>query len=467
MSHQLTAPHPRFAVVGHPNKGKSSIVASLAQDDTVQISDTPGTTTKSRSFPLKVDGNIIYELFDTPGFQRARSVLAWLKKHDVPAHKRTEAVGAFLETHREDERFADEVELLTPIMEGAGIIYVVDASKPYGEEYEPQMEILRWTGQPSMALINRIGEHDYSQEWRRALEQYFRTVRTYNPMQTDPAQQLLLLESIAQLDEAWREPVKHSIALFEKRRDQKLEQSAKTIAYLVQSSLRYVEQLRFSGEDASDAQRQKILQNYQEHLRKLEQKSQKFIEQLWDHQHLQKEQERLLFEEMDLFSKESASVFGLTRQEMIITAVTGGAITGAGVDLLFAGHTLLLGGAIGAIAGGVGAYFGFDELSDIKVLGRTLGKRYLEIGPMKNRNFPYILLGRSLYHLHKVAARSHAKRGSVALVMDTSFKEQWLDDESRKSLEKIHKKFRSEGEIAIEEIERYEVLIKTILKQLI
>ena len=467
MSHQLTAPHPKFAVVGHPNKGKSSIVASLAQDDSVQISDTPGTTTKSRSFPLKVDGTIVYELFDTPGFQRARQVLAWLEKHDIPAHKRAEAVEAFINTHREDERFADEVELLTPIMEGAGIIYVVDGSKPYGEEYEAEMEILRWTGQPSMALINHIGEHDYTGEWRKALEQYFRTVRTYDPMETDPAQQLLLLESIAQLDESWREPVKHSIALFEKRRDQKLEQSAKTIAYLVQGSLRYVEQLTFSGEDANDAEKEKILQNYQEHLRKLEQKSQKFIEQIWNHQQLQKEQEEVPFEGMDLFSKESASVFGLTRQEMIITGVTGGAVTGAGIDLLFAGHTLLLGGAIGAVVGGVGAYFGFDELSDIKVLGRTLGKRYLEMGPMENRNFPYILLGRSLYHLHKVATRSHAKRGSVTLSMDRSFKEQWLDDESRKSLEKIHKKFRSEKEVDSKAVREYETLVLEGLKKVI
>jgi small GTP-binding protein len=75
--------HPKFAVVGHPNKGKSSIVSSLALDDSVQISDTPGTTTKKRSFPLTVDGKIIYELFDTPGFQRARKVLAWLEAHNV------------------------------------------------------------------------------------------------------------------------------------------------------------------------------------------------------------------------------------------------------------------------------------------------------------------------------------------------------------------------------------------------
>ena len=163
--------HPKFAVVGHPNKGKSSIVSALSMDDSVQISDTPGTTTKKRSFPLKVDGKTLYELFDTPGFQRARRVLAWLEQHDVSADKKYEVVQMFINEHKDDPKFNDEIELLEPIMNGAGIIYVVDGSKPYGEEYEAEMEILRWTGQPSMALINHIDESDYSEEWKRALGQ--------------------------------------------------------------------------------------------------------------------------------------------------------------------------------------------------------------------------------------------------------------------------------------------------------
>jgi predicted GTPase len=43
--------YPKFAVVGHPNKGKSSIVSSLAMDDSIAISDRPGTTIKNRNFP--------------------------------------------------------------------------------------------------------------------------------------------------------------------------------------------------------------------------------------------------------------------------------------------------------------------------------------------------------------------------------------------------------------------------------
>ncbi len=466
MPKQLSS-YPKFAVVGHPNKGKSSIVSALAQDDTVQISDSPGTTTKSRSFPLRVDGEIVYALFDTPGFQRARKVLAWLQAQEIPAHQRAEAVKTFIRMHREDTAFNDEIELLTPIMEGAGILYVVDGSKPFGEEYEAEMEILRWTGQPSMALINHIGEQDYSHEWRRALEQYFRIVRVYDPMETDPQQMMELLEAMAQLDEDWRGPLKRSIMLFETQRVQKLEQSAKTIAYLIQSALGYVAQLKIQGEDASDQDRVRMEAQYQKHLRGLEQKSQQFIEKLWSHQSVEKEQALLDFETIDLFSKESASLFGLSKQEMMVMGATGGALTGAGIDLLFAGHTLLLGGAIGAVVGGVGAYFGFDELSEIKLLGRSIGSRYLEMGPMQNRNFPYILLGRSLYHLKLISARSHAIRGTVTLQMDEHFKAQWLDDESKKVLEKLHKVFRSEKETTQEEIKAYETEVVKLVQKIL
>jgi len=459
--------HPKFAVVGHPNKGKSSIVSALALDDSVQISDTPGTTSKKRSFPLKVDGKTLYELIDTPGFQRSRRVLAWLEQHDVSADKKHEIVSAFINEHREDARFNDEIELLEPIMDGAGIIYVVDGSKPYGEEYEAEMEVLRWTGQPSMALINHIDDADYSEEWKRALGQYFKMVRTFNPMQTNIEQHISILESMAQLREEWIAPVKASIKLFERYQDQKLDHSSQMITKLITDSLSYVEKLTLSDDEVSDIQKEQIEINYKEKLRHLEMDVQKKIETVWDHAHLKKEQSTLTFEDLDLFSQEAASVFGLTKKELMITGVTSGAVTGAGIDLIFAGHTLLLGGAIGGIVGAVGAYYGFDELADVKVLGQTLGKRTLHMGPMKNRNFPYILLGRALFHTSKTANRSHASRNVADFQMDSTFREKWLDDSLRKSLEGYHKKFRSENALQSDVLEQYVQLIKTILIKLL
>lgn len=58
---------PVFAVVGRPNKGKSSIVATLARDDSVFIDARAGSTRDAREFPMRVDEEILYVLVDTPG----------------------------------------------------------------------------------------------------------------------------------------------------------------------------------------------------------------------------------------------------------------------------------------------------------------------------------------------------------------------------------------------------------------
>lgn len=463
----MSISHPKFAVVGHPNKGKSSIVSSLALDDSVEISDTPGTTVRKCSFPLMVDGRILYELYDTPGFQRARHVLEWLKQHHVSADKKQEVVQVFIDEHRKDERFRDEVELLEPIMQGAGIIYVVDGSKPYGQEYEAEMEILRRTGQPSMALINLIEKDDYVQEWKRALEQYFKMVRVFNPMSATFKKHLQLLESMAQLKEEWIAPMKISIRYFERYHEQMLQQTAQTITQLIFASLSHVEQLELEDKEAGSAEEKKLEEMYKKTLRGFEYESQKNIETIWHHGHLQKEEKGLMFEHMDLFSKQSASIFGLTQKELIVTAATGGAITGAGVDLLFAGHTLLLGGAIGAVIGGASAYFGFEKLAKIDVLGQKLGQKYLQMGPMENQNFPFILLGRALYHAQSVASMSHARRERLKLEMNEAFKNQWLDENVRKSLYRYHKKFQSKAQTDTKDLEAYEKLILEILRKCI
>ena len=107
---------PRFAIVGHPNKGKSSIVATLAEDEAIAISPHPGTTTQARAYPMRLDGEVLYELVDTPGFQRARETLAWLEAHDRGAGERAAVVAEFVQAHANDPRFHDERELPTPII---------------------------------------------------------------------------------------------------------------------------------------------------------------------------------------------------------------------------------------------------------------------------------------------------------------------------------------------------------------
>ena len=109
---------PVFAVVGHPNEGKSSIVSTLSEDDTVRVAPEPGTTRVCRAYPILIDGVEIIRFVDTPGFQSPRSTLAWFKAYNG---EDSLLVDAFLDTHGKNPEFFDECELLSPIDSGAGI----------------------------------------------------------------------------------------------------------------------------------------------------------------------------------------------------------------------------------------------------------------------------------------------------------------------------------------------------------
>ena len=72
---------PEFAIVGHPNEGKSSVVSTLAEDDSVRISPTPGETIQCQTFPVIIDGREIIRFVDTPGFQNPKQTLLWMKNY--------------------------------------------------------------------------------------------------------------------------------------------------------------------------------------------------------------------------------------------------------------------------------------------------------------------------------------------------------------------------------------------------
>ena len=463
----MSLEYPRFAVVGHPNKGKSSIVSTLAHDESVQISNVPGTTTKQRAFPLRIDGKVLYELYDTPGFQRARATLAWLKAEDISAHHRPDRIKKFIYEHRDEPRFHDEVELLEPIMHGAGIIYVVDGSKPYGAEYEAEMEILRWTGQPSMALINLIDSSNYVDEWKMALGQYFRLVRLFNPMEANFAQHIALLESMAQLKEEWTYGVKESINIFSKYQAQKIDDSATLIAKLTADALSYVASISISNDEVTDDEQSQVVENYKSKIRSIETTLHKKIAKIWKHGSLDSTIDIALFAEMDLFSKESESLFGLSKRDMFIASVTSGALAGSGVDLMLGGSSFMLGSAIGAIAGGTSAIFGYNEISDMKILGQKLGSKRAEVGPMQNRNFPYILLRRSIYYTQEIANRPHANRADIEIESLEIANKISLNDDEKRELERIYKVFKKGKTLKSRAMERYTAIIHQILSRYI
>ena len=336
---------------------------------------------------------------------------------------------------------------------------MVDASKPYGAEYEVEMEILRWCGQPSMAILNLIGDEDYREDWTRALGQYFRLVRTYNPMTASHNEHIELLESMAQLKEAWTTPIKKAIGVLDELYDEKVDKSLDAVVDYMVEVLSFVHKKKIKEEEASDDEKEEAKLDYRKKILQLEKLERKALEKTWNHADIEKNEASLELDRVGLFSKESASIFGLTQKELVLTSAATGATAGAAIDLIAVGHTLLLGALVGGVVGGVGAMFGFDNLYEVKVLGQTIGKRELSIGPMQNLNFPYVLLGRSLYHASMIAKRSHALRENLELE-NASFTQEMMEGANRKALEKLHLKLRKGDELEEEVLKEYKQLIK-------
>jgi Domain of unknown function (DUF3482)/50S ribosome-binding GTPase len=444
---------PTFAVVGRPNKGKSSIVATLARDDSVHIDARAGSTRRSRTFPMVVDGETLYALVDTPGIQRARAVLDWLEAHCADASGRPRTVRAFLEAHRDDPRFRDECELLTPIVEGAGIIYVVDGSCPFGADYEAEMEILRWTGRPSLALINPIDNDEYAREWSAGLGQFFRTVRLFDAHRAEHAKQLELLELFGHLDPDWQDALKRAVAVLQAEREAQHHTTSLLLTDLILESLTFkVSQRLLEGMPTAPVQ-QFLAASYRQQLVEKERRCRRQVEEVYHYHNLQRSEEGLALEDSDLFNVENWYLWGLSKRSLALVGGSAGALIGGGAGLvvdgvtggLLGGMATLASGAVGAVSGGVGAWRYADEIARIQVKGIPTGGKLLTYGPSRNINFPFVLLGRSLLHHRLLCHRTHADRS--ALTLDDALLEQ-LKESDRRTLARLFADVRAGRRVA-------------------
>ncbi len=439
---------PRFAIVGHPNKGKSSIVATLAEDDAVAISPHPGTTTQARAYPMRLDGEVLYELIDTPGFQRARETLAWLKAHDRGAGERAAVVAEFVQAHENDPRFHDERQLLTPIVEGAGILYVVDGSKPYGRQYEAEMDVLRWTGRPRMALINLISSGDHVAEWRAALGQYFSIVRVFDAVRADFGKRIELLRAFGAIDERWADPLNRAAAALAAERERRKRRVASEIADLVAAALTATATVPLRSPDDQGEARASARAKLGDEVRRREQAARRSVQEIFRHPGLDARESEAAYLAEDVFSAQSFSVFGLSTGQLALTGAASGAVVGSVVDVALGGASLLLGAGIGAALGAFGTLAGAGKIAKVEVLGLPLGGYQLIVGPITDPNLPWVLLGRALLHARLVAERNHARRGELVVdaqadghLADT------IDAAQRRELDVLFRRLRSAGTV--------------------
>lgn len=401
---------PEFAIIGHPNEGKSSVLSTLAEDDSVRVSAIPGETRNCRTFPVVIDGVTMLRFIDTPGFQNPRRILAGLKKSSKTGMA---ALKEFRDSSITIPELADDCELLGPLLSGAAIIYVVDGSRPLRTVDKIEMEILRLSGQPRMAIINCKAEHaEYLQDWQEEFRKNFNISRQFDAHKATYLERISLLEALKAIDQDLETQLKNIITAFKDDWKSRNEQVIQISFELLHSCLIHSTSQPFTSRHEQKKIEAKLFKTYCDQISNKEKSAHQRIRSLFKHNifNYNLPQNSILHE--DLFSKLTWQVLGLTKKQVALAGgISGGAI-GATIDIAAAGLSFGIFTSLGTFLGSVGAFWGGKKVStkQTTLLGIPVGGEKCKIGPNTSQGFPFILLDRVLLFYSHIINWAHGRR---------------------------------------------------------
>ena len=399
---------PEFAILGHPNEGKSSVVSTLAENDGVRIGPYPGETVVCQTFSVTIDNVEVIRFIDTPGFQSPRQALSWFKNY---TGSQDLMVSAFIEAHKKDPDFRDECELLSPLASGAGIIYVVDGSRPVRGDDRAEMEILRLTGRPRMSIINcKKGDTTYLDDWKNEFRRSFNSIREFNAHRATYKERIELLECLKSVDQDWQETLSNVITAFKNDWNHRMDLTSLIMVSMVQEIL----SLTMSGTLGHDANpdllKAELETKFLNRVRNIEQRAHSDIRKLFKHNIFNLELPRESILNNDLFSEKTWKFLGLTPKEVAVAAGVAGAGAGAIVDTAAAGLTFGIFSALGGVAGAAAAILGGSRMAGLKFKGIRLGRDQIIIRPLAHVQLMYVLLDRAFLVYVSVINWAHGRR---------------------------------------------------------
>jgi GTP-binding protein EngB required for normal cell division len=420
---------PIFAVVGDPNAGKSTLVATLAEDDTVEISRRAGTTKRATHYEAKSEDLPILDFIDLPGFENTADLREWLENNkERPGNLAAE----FVTEHQGQQQFSAECEILRSL-DGVAVLYVVDASRPLQRRDRDQAEILRLITDKRLAIINvQDGQSDDQnsrrllEDWRQMLGQHF-TCQDFNPHRANFAARMELLEKISHVMPGWREPMRVAIQKFREDWSRRLDSATDAFLSMIEEVISITVHVPIANDNNADRASEQAREEVKNRIRDIEERFRKEIRSLFLHRSDNWEISTGQILAEDLFNERVWKFLGLDKKTLILTGVAVGAAVGFGLDLLFAGFTFGIFTASGAVLGGVGAWFTAGQAIDIKMPGVKIPGIGLRVpmGRLRSNtdvvaevklesNVLWILMDRALQYLEAAAAWSHGRREAPA-----------------------------------------------------
>jgi len=274
-----------------------------------------------------------------------------------------------------------------------------------------EMEILRLTGRPRMAIINsKHQDKDYTRDWRQEFRKHFNSIRIFNSNTANFTERISMLESLKAIDQEWEQDLDGVIGAFKKEWEKRNQLACAHITQYIEKCISHTVKESVGKTSDRKALRQKLVQKYKQKLQTLEKDLFKEIRSLFRHHIYEVTLSSASVLEHDLFSKQTWALLGLTKEQLVTAGAVIGGTMGAVADTAAGGITFGVFTAIGGILGAGSALFGGKRIVDQRPKGFSLGGDMLQLGPNENIQLLYILLDRALVYYSQMIKRPHGRR---------------------------------------------------------
>lgn len=404
---------PEIAILGHPNEGKSAVLSTLAEDDSVRVSPVPGETRRCRVFPVKIDGQEVLRLTDTPGFQHPTEILRELTSYRGTGDQMLRKIRSYTARH---PHLQHEYELLGPVERGAGIIYVADGARPVQSVDRAEMEILRLTGRPRLALLNCKQDQDqYLADWKDEFRKQFNASRVFNAHRANYQERIALLQSLQAIDQDWQPLLAEIISSFQHDWLKRTRNCARIMAQMLSAALTLELTVTIDSEEDSHPHEQLLFDRYSADIRGIEQQAQEQIRACFKHNIFNLELPDYTILKEDLLANKTWRLLGLNQRQLAVIGALGGATIGAGIDFATIGHSLGFFTLAGTVGGALGSIISRKKGAKMPTLmGLRLSGSTLRIGPAVNISLMFVLINRALLYYQYTINWAHGRRTSGA-----------------------------------------------------
>ena len=407
---QITDSSIQWCLLSHTNIGKTTLTRTLMADDVGEIEDAAHITTQSQRYLLQKtsQGDELW-LWDTPGFGDSVRLYERLRQQGNP-------LGWFLsnvwDRWRDKPFYLSQRALLAARDHADVMLYLVNAAEDPADAgyWSAEMNILAWLNKPVIVLLNQVGSDTTPAQTQQDLQRWKQATQSFSSVVRD----VLVLDAFTR--SWWHErkmmqsiapwlPATKQLAyqrLLEQRALQQRERAQASVEVMVQQLLAAAslhEQLdpeqgkllarawqglsqlkaKFrkgtSDEEGLSSEAKAAVQRMQQSLRQQDmQATQRLLEiHHLDGQAASQIQEQLRGQ-LKISTPADAQTVGLWG------ALTGGAATGLGADLMAGGLTFGTGALVGALVGALtfgGAAWGANKMFDQQTQSFQLSSDYL------------------------------------------------------------------------------------------